>query len=104
MNATNLKQIVVEAGSEWIEDKAPRLGAALAYYTIFSIAPLLVIAIAIAGFVFGQEAAQGQISAQIEHLVGAQGGQAIQAMLKSANQGHAGTIASVLGIIMLVVG
>src|SRR5882724_286315 len=54
---------------EWNRDKAPRMGAALAYYTIFSLAPLLVIAIAIAGFVFGREAAQGEIAGQIQGLV-----------------------------------
>jgi membrane protein len=62
--------------TEWLEDKAPRLGAALAYYTAFSISPLLVIVIAIAGLVFGQEAAEGQIIAQMQGLVGQDGAQA----------------------------
>jgi membrane protein len=61
---------------EWLEDKAPRLGAALAYYTAFSLSPLLVIVIAIAGLVFGQEAAEGQIIAQMQGLVGQDGAQA----------------------------
>jgi membrane protein len=98
------KTIVFEAGSEWVNDKAPRLGAALAYYAIFSIAPLLVIAIAIAGMVLGEEAAQGQISAQVQNLVGAQGGEAVETMVQSANKPGAGTIGSVFGIAMLLFG
>jgi hypothetical protein len=58
-----------KAGSDWMEDQAPTLGAALAYYTVFSLAPLLIIAIAIAGLVFGQEAAQGQIFEQLRGLL-----------------------------------
>src|SRR5260370_7356115 len=54
---------------EWIKDKAPRMGAALAYYTIFSLAPLLIIAVAISGLVFGVQSPQGQISGQIQDLV-----------------------------------
>jgi membrane protein len=57
----------------WIDDYAPSMGAAISYYTVFSLAPLLVIVIAIAGAVFGREAVQGQISAQLSGLVGAQG-------------------------------
>ena len=57
----------------WLDDNVQRLGAALAYYTVFSLAPLLIIAIAIAGLAFGQEAAQGQIMSQIEGLLGEEG-------------------------------
>ena len=66
--------LLKEAGREWLEDKAPRLGASLAYYTALSIAPLLVIAIFIAGMVFGKEAAQGYLLGQMRDLVGVQGG------------------------------
>src|SRR5262245_46500161 len=59
-----------ETFNEWNEDKAPRLGAALAFYTVFSLAPLLIIVIAIAGMFFGVEAAQGKIDEQIRGLVG----------------------------------
>jgi len=96
--------VVKDAATEWMTDKAPRLGAALAYYTIFSIAPLLVITIAIAGLVFGAEAAQGQVSRQVGHLVGEQGGKAVEAMVVAANKREAGTLAGVLGVVMLLVG
>ncbi|VTS00683.1 ribonuclease bn : Ribonuclease BN OS=Gloeocapsa sp. PCC 7428 GN=Glo7428_4543 PE=4 SV=1: Virul_fac_BrkB [Gemmata massiliana] len=104
MHVGTLTQIVREAGSQWVTDKAPRLGAALAYYSIFSIAPLLVIAIAVAGLVFGREAAQGQISAQVEHLVGRQGGEAVEAMVESASKPESGALGSILGVAMLLLG
>jgi membrane protein len=96
--------LLKEAGREWLEDKAPRLGAALAYYTALSIAPLLVIAIFIAGMAFGKEAAQGYLLDQIQDLVGVQGGQAIETMLAHANQPRTGSLAAVLGMITLLAG
>lgn len=104
MQASTFWPVVKEAGLQWNADKAPRLGAALAYYMIFSIAPLLVIAIGIAGFVFGKEAAQGQISSQVEHLVGKQGSEAIETMVESASQPGKGTLGTILGIAMLLFG
>jgi membrane protein len=104
MNVKALWAVVKDAASQWWNDKAPRLGAALAYYTVFSLAPLLVIAIAVAGLVFGQEAAEGQVSAQMEKLVGPQGGKAIEAMVQSASKPANGITGTVLGIIMLLVG
>jgi len=104
MNAMNLWSVVKEAGSRWLEDKAPRLGAALAYYAIFSMAPLLVIAIGIAGLVFGQEAAQGALTGQMENLVGEQGAKAVRALLESADQPSTGLLGSLLGLVMLLFG
>jgi membrane protein len=95
-----LKQTV----KDWADDKAPRLGAALAYYTVFSIAPLLIIVIAIAGLKFGHDAAQGQIVAQIGGLVGEQGAKAISEMLEAANKPKEGMLASVLAVITLLFG
>ncbi|HLJ94443.1 MAG TPA: YihY/virulence factor BrkB family protein [Gemmataceae bacterium] len=97
-------QLVKDSASEWMNDKAPRLGAALAYYTVFSIAPLLVLVIAVAGFVFGQDAVQGQLAAQIQDLVGEQGAQAIQTMVAGASKPGSGIIATALSIILLIVG
>jgi len=79
--------------SEWREDEALELGAALAYYTIFSIAPLLLVVIAVAGLVWGREAVQGQIVGQLGHLVGPQGGEAIQTLVaNAAKQGRGSSI------------
>jgi membrane protein len=89
---------------EWSRDKAPRMGAALAYYTIFSIAPLLVIAIAIAGFVFGREAVEGRITYQIQGLVGSESARAVQTMIQSAHKPAHGVIATIFGVVILLVG
>jgi membrane protein len=97
--------LVKDAASQWMEDKAPRLGAALAYYTVISLAPLLVIVIAIAGFFFGHEAAAGQLSNQIQHLVGPEGGKAVEAMVTSAaERPSSGTFASIAGVFVLLFG
>jgi membrane protein len=104
MNVKAVGNVVKDAGSQWVEDKAARLGAALAYYTVFSIAPLLILAITIAGLIFGREAAQGRILEQVNHLVGNQGGDAIRSMLESASQPRAGIVGGILGIAMLLFG
>jgi membrane protein len=97
-------ELLKETVSEWSEDKAPRLGAALAYYTIFSLAPLLIIVIAVAGLAFGQEAAQGSIDEQIQGLVGREGADLVQTMIENARQPAAGALASGVGLVTLVVG
>jgi membrane protein len=88
----------------WSDDYAPSMGAALAYYTMFSIAPLLLIVISIAGLVFGEEAARGEIFNQLQGLMGRQGADAIEGLLESANQPSKGIAASVTGAILLLVG
>jgi hypothetical protein len=105
MTATQTYSVLKEAANEWIEDKATTLGAALAYYTVFSLAPLLVISIAIAGLVFGHEAAQGQILDQLRGLLGEQSGKAIQEMVqKTSAQPSTGAVATVVGVITLLIG
>ena len=93
-----------ETYSEFSEDKAQRLAAALAYYTLFSIAPLLLISIAIAGLVFGKSQAQAQIIGQIRQLMGEAGGKAIEEMLVSAAKPKTGTLAIVIGALTLLFG
>jgi membrane protein len=89
-----------ETASQWSEHKDARLGAALAYYSIFSLGPLIVIAIA--GLVFGGEAVQGQVSGALGGLLGDSGTQAIDAMLKGANRPREGILAAVIGVGTLV--
>jgi len=101
--ATEVRTVIKETFAEWFNDRAPRLGAALAYYTVFSLAPLLLIIIAIAGLVFGEAAAQGQIVEQIEGVVGADGARALQTMLANTRQQASGLLATLLGLTMLVV-
>ena len=88
--------------TNWAEDKAPRLGAALAFYSVLSIGPLLLIIIAIAGAVFGEEAARGRLVDQIAALVGAQGGQAIQSLLANTHKPDATVWASIIGMATLL--
>jgi membrane protein len=90
--------------SNWYEDRAPRLGAALAYYTVFALAPSLVIVIGIAGLVLGRETAQGQIVEQIRDLVGEQGAQAVEGVIQSARDPKASVTAIALGLLTLVFG
>src|SRR3954464_4078898 len=70
----------------WWNDNVPRLGASLAYYTLFALAPILVVAIAIGGLVFGPEAVRGEIVGQIQGLIGREGATAVQAMLEGASR------------------
>lgn len=104
MQTSEIVPLLKDTYAEWSEDKAPRLAAALAYYTVFSIAPLLVIVIAIAGLVFGAEAARGAISQQIQGLVGQTGAEAIEQMIQGASQPSAGIIATVIGVVTLLFG
>ncbi len=84
--------------------KVPRLGAALAFYTLLSLAPLLVVVVAIAGWAFGREAAVGQVLWQIQDLVGYEGSQAVRALLTEAHKSNSGALAAVLGILTLFFG
>jgi len=90
--------------SEFIADKVPRLGAALAYYTIFSLAPLLLIVIAIAGLAFGHDAAQGKIFDQLRGALGPNTAAGIQDMVKNAAKPKSGYVATILGVITLIFG
>ena len=93
-----------ETFKEFGEDKAPRLGAALAYYTIFSIGPLLLIAVAMAGIFWGQEAAQGRISDELGKVFGSEMADSLEKMIQAANKPKSGTIAMVAGIFTLILG
>ena len=83
----------------WWNDNVPRMGASLAYYTLFALAPILVVAIAIGGFVFGAEAVRGEIVGQIQGLIGRQGGEAVQAMLEGAARPRTSVLATVAGVL-----
>lgn len=94
------KQIV----DEYSENKTPKLGAALAYYTVFSLAPLLVIAIAVAGLVFGSDAASGRIYSELNGLVGSQGAALMQSAIQKSSNTSSGILATVLGALTLIIG
>ena len=93
-----------QAVLSWKADYAPSMGAALAYYTVFSVAPLLLIVISVAGLVFGREAARGEIMIQLSGLMGEQGALAVQSMLEAVNKPKEGIVATVIGVALLLVG
>ena len=104
MNARQLWPLAVQAGRAWVDDYAPSMGAALAYYTLFSIAPLLLIVISIAGLVFGEDAARGQIFAELREMMGDQGAAAVQGLLQNVSKPSAGIIGTSVGVAALLLG
>ena len=104
MNYKAVFSLLKETIEDWLDDRAPRLAAALAYYTLLSIAPLIVISIAIAGFVFGPEAARGQIAGEIGAVVGGDAARAVEAVVASARSPEGGIVGTVVGIVVLFFG
>src|SRR5512138_1930390 len=96
--------LIKDSIKTWNDDYAPSMGAALAYYTLFSVAPLLIIVIAVAGLVFGHDAAQGAIFAQLQGLIGDEGATAIEGLVKSANKPATGIVATIVGVVTLIIG
>jgi membrane protein len=96
--------LLKETFAAWSDDYAPSMGAAIAYYTIFSLAPLLVIVTAVAGFLFSREAVTGELFGQIRGLVGEDGAKAIEGLVQSASEPGEGTIAIVGGLLAILFG
>ena len=104
MNLNRAWLLIRKTVLAWIDDYAPSMGAAISYYTIFSIAPVLVIVVAVAGLIWGQEAVQGEISGQLTGLVGTQAAQAIQSMLQAAHHPTQGLVAGSISVVALIIG
>src|SRR3954449_9373315 len=107
MNRLSVKQYATlfkDTACNWHRDRAPRMGAALAYYITLSLAPTVAIVLAIAGLAAGAEAAQGRLIRQIQGLVGQEGAKAIQAMIEGAHTPSKGMIAGALGLATLFFG
>ena len=99
-----LLHLLKDAGIAWNSDGAASMGAAIAFYTIFSIAPLLIITMAIAGFFFGADAAQGQVYSQARSLVGEEGATALQGLVQSASRPTEGFLATFVGLLFMIFG
>jgi membrane protein len=99
-----LWQLARKSVTAWSNDYASSMGAALAYYTLFSLAPLLLLVISVAGLVFGADAAREQLVAQLGGLIGPEGATAVQGLLKSASEPAKSTLASLVSVITLIVG
>lgn len=104
LNVRDLWSITCKAAAAWVSDDASSMGAALAYYSLFSIAPVLIIALAIVGYVFGPEVAQQQVLSQLPDLVGTGGAVAVRDLVVSAHYSNQNGIAALIGIITLIVG
>src|SRR6266545_4147720 len=104
MTARDAWELTSQTFVEWREDKASRLAAALAYYTVFSLAPLLVITIGLAGLVFGDDAVQGHVVAQLRGFIGEKGATFIQDMIVASRRPSHGLIATVVGLAALLFG
>jgi membrane protein len=104
MTFADLRLLIDKSVNAWVDDYAPSMGAAIAYYTLFSIAPLLILLIALAGYVFGEDAAQGEIALQLQGRIGQQGAEVVQSLIKSVSKPAQGAIASVVSILTLLIG
>ena len=97
-------RLFIKAGKAWVDDYAPSMGAAISYYTVFSLAPLLVIVIAMAGAVFGREAVQGLIVTELGGLIGEDGAKLVQGIVASASDTSKGLVAGLISLFVLIVG
>ena len=104
MRLNDIFNLFKKAATAWVDDFAPSMGAAISYYTVFSLAPLLVIVIAIAGAVFGREAVEGQIVSQISGLIGKDGADLVQGLVASASDTDRGLVAGLISVVILLVG
>ena len=104
MQLRELVPLARQAVASWQADYAPSMGAALAYYTVFSVAPLLLIVISVAGLVFGQDAARGEIFGQLSGLMGPQGAAAVEGLLETVNKPKEGIVATLIGVVLLILG
>jgi len=93
-----------KAVNAWLDDYAPSMGAAIAFYTVFSLAPLVIIVIAVAGFFWGREAVQGQLFEQITAMVGTDGAKAVESVVQGAQAPTQGIVATVISVVVLLVG
>ena len=96
--------LVKAASAAWVADYAPSMGAALSYYSVFSLAPLLLIVISIAGLVFGQDAVRGQVFMQLQGLLGSEASHAVEGLLASVSKPAEGVTSTVIGVLLLLVG
>jgi membrane protein len=104
MSLRAIPTLLKETGFEWYADRGPRLGAALAFYTLFSLAPLLIIITAIAALAYGEDVAHAQIMRQIEELIGGEGAEAIRSIIENASRPSSGAVATLIGLATLLFG
>jgi membrane protein len=99
-----LPRMFRQASIEWVDDNVPRLGASVAFYTLLSLAPVIVIAVALAAMVYGEKAAQGRLASEIQNMAGPEVARTIQDFIQGAYQPRTGVLATVLGLTTLIFG
>ena len=99
-----LGRLMRQSLADWRADFAPSMGAALSFYTLFSLAPVIVITIAVAGLIFAHDAVQGQVFAQLQDLLGATGAAAARKLVESANSPRSSWIATIVGVVTMLIG
>ena len=99
-----LPRVFRHASSEWADDNVPRLGASVAFYTLLSLAPVIVIAVALGAMVYGEKAAQGRLASEIQNMAGPEVARTIQEFIQGAYQPRTGVLATVLGLTALIFG
>jgi membrane protein len=99
---SNMRDAMVDAGRGWVRHHDARLGAALAYYSVFSLGPLLLIVVSVAGLLFGDEAVRTSLTGEFRTLLGPVGSQAVEAMLKGAGSPSGGRLAAITGVVLLL--
>jgi len=104
MNAKRVVTIFETAFGSWNKHEGPRLGAALSFYTVLSLSPLIILVVALAGLVFTQSTAQTHILSQVQAMIGPQGGKAVEAMLENAQKPAAGIVGTAIGLLSLLFG
>jgi membrane protein len=97
-------ELTKQVATSWLDDYVPSMGAALAYYTIFSLAPMLLVVISMAGLLFGEDAARGEIQAQLQNLMGERSAGAVQSLLVSVREPSEGLTATAVGVVLLFIG
>jgi len=100
----SIPSLITEAYFEMLDDKGFKMAAALSYYSAFSLGPLLIIVIAIAGFIFGEEAAKGQLFFELKNMIGSDGAQMMETIIKGASNTTTGIFATIFSVILLVFG
>ena len=104
MNYKDFSDVLKTAAVGWVRDYAQSMGAALAFYTVFSIAPLLLIVISVTGLAFGEEVARGEIYSQLDGMLGKPGALAVQDLIESAGKPAENMMAAVFGVVLLFIG
>src|SRR5438874_2319475 len=104
LNSKELLALLKETITEWSNDKAPRLGASVAFYTLLSLAPLVIVVVAIAALGYGRTAAEGELYWQAQGLIGPEGAKVIQGIVQNAYKPGAGLVATLFGLVTLAIG